>query len=55
MAHGKYISLEEVHKLKRLDQFCKKHPSKGNKKDFEKLFESMALGKPSKDIKKDDG
>ncbi len=46
MARGKYLSLEEARKQKLLDRFCKEHPSRGDKKGFDKLFEAMASGKP---------
>lgn len=55
MARGKYLSLEEARKQKLLDRFCKEHPSRGDREDFDKLFEAMALNKPPKDLKKDDG
>jgi len=31
MATGKYLSLEEARKLKKLDRFAKEHPTKGSK------------------------
>ena len=34
MARGKYLSLEEARKMKRLDRFAKEHPSEGDKKLF---------------------
>ena len=55
MARGKYLSLEEARKDGTIKRFCKEHPSKGDKKGFDKLFEAMALNKPPKDLKKDDG
>ena len=55
MARGKYLSLEEARKQKQLERFCKENPSNRVKKVFNKLFDAMALGKPSKDLKKDDG
>ena len=45
MAVGKYISLEEARKLKRLDRFAKEHPSEGDEQKFDELFERMALPK----------
>lgn len=42
MSHGKYISLEEARKAKKLDRFAKEHPSEGDKKLFDKLFNAMA-------------
>lgn len=38
MARRKYLSLEEARKQKRLDRFCKEHPSKADKR-----FLGMAL------------
>ena len=35
MARGKYLSLIEAHNQKRLDRFCKEHPSKDDKKGFD--------------------
>ena len=45
MARGKYLNLEEARKLKRLDRFCKEHPSEGDEEIFDELFERMALPK----------
>ena len=47
MSRGKYLSLEEARNTKKLEQFAKEHPSKGDKKLFDKLFKTMA-GKPQK-------
>lgn len=47
MAIGKYLSLEEARKQGLLDRFAKEHPSKGGKKQFDKLMKAMAK-KPSK-------
>ena len=44
MARGKYLSLEEDRKQKRLDRFCKEHPSRGDKEDFEKLLYTGRTG-----------
>lgn len=41
MARGKYLSLEEARKLKKLKQFAKEHPSEGDEKDFDELFDRM--------------
>ncbi|MCH8347386.1 MAG: hypothetical protein IH901_02640 [Proteobacteria bacterium] len=46
MSTGKHISLEEARKQKKLDRFCKEHPSKGDKKLFDRLFQAMAKKKP---------
>ena len=45
MARGKYLSLEEARKMKRLDRFAKEHPSEGDEKEFDGLFERMAFSK----------
>lgn len=42
MAIGKHISLEEARKKKLIKRFCKEHPSKGDEKAFDELFERMA-------------
>lgn len=42
MSRGKYLSLEEAQKSGKLKQFAKEHPSKGNKKAFDELFQRMA-------------
>lgn len=46
MARGKYLSLEEARKLKRLDHFCKEHPSAGDREQFDRLLDAMAYGGP---------
>ena len=48
MARGKYLSLEEARKSGKLKQFAKEHPTTGDEKAFDELFERMAK-KPSKD------
>lgn len=42
MATGKHISLEEARKAKKLDRFCKAHPSTGDEDAFDELFMRMA-------------
>ena len=42
MSIGKYISLEEAQKEKKIDRFAKAHPSKGDKKLFDKVLGAMA-------------
>lgn len=42
MATGKYLSLEEARKQKKLERFAKEHPSKGNEKKFDALLDRMA-------------
>ncbi len=49
MARRKYLSLEEARKQKRLDRFCKEHPSEGDEKAFDELLDAMASGKPSRE------
>jgi hypothetical protein len=46
MAVGKYLSLEEARKEKRLDRFAKDHPTKGSKKKFDALLRRMAKTPP---------
>ena len=46
MSTGKYISLEEALKTKQVDRFAKEHPSKGDKKQFDDLFDRMAKNLP---------
>ena len=49
MATGKYLSLAEARKLKKLDRFAKEHPTKGSKKEFDSLLARMATAeKPAK-------
>ena len=38
MARGKYLSLEEARKAKKLDRFAEEHPTKGSKKEFDALL-----------------
>ena len=35
MAVGKYLSLKEARKTKKLDRFAEEHPTKGSKKVFD--------------------
>ncbi len=44
MARGKYLSLEEARKMKRLDRFAKEHPSVGDEEFFDRLLDAMAMG-----------
>jgi len=41
MSIGKYISLEEARKQKKLSRFIKEHPSKGNLQWFKDLLYNM--------------
>lgn len=45
MSIGRYISLEEARRKKKLERFIKAHPSKGNKAKFEKLLGAMSKPK----------
>lgn len=49
MARGKHLSLEEARKQDKLKQFAKEHPSEGDEKAFDELFERMAKKKPKGD------
>lgn len=42
MAQGKYLSLEEARKAKKLDRFAAEHPTKGCGKAFDALLQRMA-------------
>ena len=46
MSRGKHLSLEEARKEGKLKQFAKEHPTTGDKKRFDKLFNAMAKTKP---------
>ncbi len=48
MARGKYLSLEEARKSGKLGQFAKEHPSEGDEKQFDRVFERMAKAESSK-------
>lgn len=48
MSTGKYLSLEEARNKKKLDRFCKEHPSKAKKKDFDVLLDAMTTVKKPK-------
>ena len=47
MAIGKYISLEEAQKQKKLGRFCKEHPTEGDEKAFDDLLDRMAKNLPT--------
>jgi len=49
MSTGKYLSLEEARNEKKLDRFCKEHPSKAKKKDFDGLLAAMTKPKKTKE------
>ena len=46
MARGKYLSLGEARKLKKLDDFCREHPSEGDENLFDRLLDAMAQRRP---------
>ena len=48
MARGKYLSLEEARKAGQLEQFAKEHPSEGDEKQFDRVFERMAKAEQKK-------
>lgn len=49
MARGKYLSLEEARKQKRLTkQFCDEHPSEADGDAFDALLNAMCRGEPSR-------
>lgn len=47
MSTGKYLSLDEARKAKKLERFAKEHPAKGSKNAFDALLRRMAK-RPSK-------
>ena len=49
MATGKYLSLEEALKKNDLKGFAREHPSTGDKKQFDDLFNRMAKNLPVDD------
>lgn len=51
MSIGKYISLEEARKHKKIDRFIKEHPSHGDTKKFNQLLENMVNKKKPKNKK----
>jgi hypothetical protein len=42
MAMGKYLSLHEARKEKKLERFAREHQSKGDEKKFDALLQRMA-------------
>lgn len=45
MSRGKYLSLKEAQVETggaTIKQFCKEHPSEGDEREFDRLFERMA-------------
>ena len=49
MSIGKYTSLEEAKDKRTLKRFIREHPSKGNKRDFDKLLGRMSKGEKKSD------
>jgi hypothetical protein len=49
MARGKYYSLEEALKKNDLKGFAREHPSTGDKKQFDELFNRMSKNLPVND------
>ena len=53
MARGKYLSLEEARKGATkgatIKQFVKEHPTEGDEKQFDRVFEKMAKARPEKE------
>ena len=49
MSRGKFLSLEEARKDKKIDQFCKEHPSEGDGERFATLLEAMSRKRPEAD------
>ena len=56
MSRGKYLSLEEARKGESkgatIKQFCKEHPSEGDEKQFDRVFEKMVKAESSKPTSK---
>ena len=53
MSRGKYLSLHEARKSGKLKQFAKEHPSKGDEKGFDELFEKMTKTKEGQNGKQE--
>jgi poly-D-alanine transfer protein DltD len=45
MSRGKYLSVEEAREQDKIKQFCKEHPSEGNRQQFDQLLDAMAKPK----------
>lgn len=41
MTIGKYLSLEEARNSDQVKRFCKEHETKGSKKEFDRILDSM--------------
>jgi hypothetical protein len=46
MSRGKYLSLPEARKKRKLDQFAKEHPSEGDAQQLERVIRDMATKTP---------
>jgi hypothetical protein len=44
----KPLNLKDARRLGKLDQFAKDHPSKGDRRKFDRLLDAMASGKKPK-------
>lgn len=44
MTRGKYLSLEEARKQKKLDPFCKEHPSQSDERRFDAILKDNGKG-----------
>ena len=49
MSRGKFLSLEEARKAKKINRFCKEHPSEGDEGRFAALLEAMSRKRPEAD------
>ncbi len=47
-----YLSLEEARKSGKLDQFAKEHPSEGDEKQFDRVFERIAKAEKEEPLEK---
>lgn len=52
MSRGKHISLEEARRYGKLSQFANEHPSEGNGKLWDRLFDAVIHGGPPDSIVK---
>jgi hypothetical protein len=46
MSIGKYLSLEEARRRKKLKRFSEEHPSTGDEQQFDQCLEDMAHSRP---------
>ena len=52
MSRGKHLSLEEARNMGKLKRFAKEHPSEGDEKQFDEVFERMAKAEKEKTPRK---